>query len=153
MAFMLNSAIFQKKRGLMKITIKKIPKDFRPETKKHTFRLTEKESKRLTKLADAYYGGVKTDLLKLLINNAVFEGEGFDYSELLRLAIEIKEKKGHDVFIDYSPHVDSIHYQIFLNGWNFRTKNEAFKYGFIYIGELEDKKKTTELFKLLRGLL
>lgn len=143
----------------MKITIKKIPKDFRPETKKHTFRLTEKESKRLTRLADIYCGGVKTDLLKLLINNAVFEDKGvvsiegvkdkeIDYSEFLGLAVKISEEKGHDVFIEYSPHVRWMAVRVFLGGWDVEKKPDYDTY--FYLSEVG---RARSILTQLRGLL
>lgn len=38
------------------------------------------------------------------------------YGDLLEYAIQ-QNQYGHDVFIDYQPHVDEISVRIFKNGW------------------------------------
>lgn len=38
--------------------------------------------------------------------------------ELISKAVEISETTEHDVFVDYSPHVDWIELNIHKNGWN-----------------------------------
>ena len=70
-------------------------------------------------------------------------------AELIRTAVDISTNTVHDVFVDYSPHVQWIDVRIWIDGWNegenfhreFRIKvgnREQYEDCMVYLGELKN---------------
>jgi len=70
---------------------------------------------------------------------------------LLRLCLQAKAK-GHDIFFDYAPHVQSIKIYGFVGGWAEEKKRDIDVY--FYLNDTkEDIAKIEEVEKFLEGLM
>lgn len=70
---------------------------------------------------------------------------------LLRLCLQAREK-GHDVFFDYSPHVQSVRIYGFVDGWREEKNRDIDVY--FYLDDAEENiAKIEETEKFLEGLM
>lgn len=70
---------------------------------------------------------------------------------LLKLCMQAKEI-GHDVFFDYSPHVQSVKIYGYVGGWKEEKKRDIDVYFYLTTTE-EDIAKIEEVEKFLEGLM
>ena len=70
---------------------------------------------------------------------------------LLRLCLQAREK-GHDVFFNYSPHVQSVRIYGFVDGWREEKNRDIDVY--FYLDDAEENiAKIEETEKFLEGLM
>lgn len=67
------------------------------------------------------------------LKNAIAEGKKnlkkAELTQLVELAVEAKAL-GHDVFVDYAAHIDSVTVRIYVGGWDTHTDPKTADYDF-----------------------
>jgi len=76
------------------------------------------------------------------------------YKKVSMLAYDISTLLDHDIFMDYSPHLNLLTVRVYLNGWasGARNRDADFKED-VYFSNLFNQAKVDEIIRYLEKLL